>query len=148
MGRSRQPHHQRGKSCSLEGSGQAQSRWWLGWSGGEHGREERTEVAGAGGASAWQDVPGLGRTHPGAPLPLQLTLGLGCSATRDCFRNRGGKRRKRQPWEAQALPSKLVLELFAVHMPICFVIAGLFLEASGVSRKPESVDCVSWVRGV
>ena len=41
------------------------------------------------------------------------------------------------------LPSKLVLELLAVHMPICFVIAWLFLDSSGVSRKPGSVDCVS-----
>lgn len=50
--------------------------------------------------------------------------------------------------EARALPSKLVLELFAVHMPICFVIAGLFLGATGVSRKPDSVDCVAAVWGV
>lgn len=30
----------------------------------------------------------------GLQLPLQLTPGLGCSATRDCFRNKRGKRKK------------------------------------------------------
>ena len=54
-----------------------------------------------------------------------------------------GRGRSGQHGEARALPSKLVLELLAVHMPICFVIAWLFLESSGVSRKPGSVDCVS-----
>lgn len=50
-----------------------------------------TEVAGA-----QQNAPALSRTHSrGSRGPLQLTLGLGCSATRDCFRNRRGKRRER-----------------------------------------------------
>lgn len=50
-----------------------------------------TEVAGA-----QQDAPALSRTRSrGSRGPLQLTLGLGCSATRDCFRNRRGKRRER-----------------------------------------------------
>lgn len=90
-----------------------------------------------------------GGAGAGLQLPLQLTLGLGHSATRDCFQKQErGEKAEAAGVGRRAWPSKLVLELFAVHMPICFVIAWLFLEATGVSRKPESVDCVSSVWGV
>lgn len=79
------------------------------------------------------------RGGPWGP-PLQLTSSLRCSAIETASET-GETRRKRPAREAQ------VPALHAVHMPFCFVTALLFLEATGVSRKPESVDCVSSVWG-
>ena len=55
------------------------------------------------GTGAWESSRSCRAEHTsprqdrlqGLRRPLQLTLGLGCSATRDCFRNRRGKRRER-----------------------------------------------------
>lgn len=99
-------------------------------------------------ASAQLSAPALGWTHHrGCSCPF-AHIWPGVFSNKRLFQKREGRGGSTQHWEALVLPSKLVLELFAVHMPICFVIAWLFLEATGVSRKPESVDCVSSVRGV
>lgn len=89
------------------------------------------------------------RAHAGgSSCPSSSHLGWGVQQQETVSGTGDGRGSSTQHREAQARPSKLVLELFAVHMPICFVIAWLFLEATGVSRKPESVDCVSSVWGV
>lgn len=97
---------------------------------------------------AEQNTPALSRTHLGGSGSLQLTLGLGCSATRDCFRNRRGKRRERPARVGSSAAKQALLELFAVHMPICFVIAWLFLEAALAYLGNQNLfDCVSSVWG-
>lgn len=84
----------------------------------------------------------------GSSCPSSSHLAWGVQQQEAVSETGEGRGGSSQHGEAGVLPSKLVLELFAVHMPICFVIAWLFLEATGVSRKPESVDCVSSVWGV
>lgn len=96
-----------------------------------------------------QATPALGETHGGgSSCPYSSHLACGVRQQETVSETGEGRGGSAQHGEARALPSKLVLELCAVHMPICFVIAWLFLEATGVSRKPESVDCVSSVWGV
>ena len=120
------------------------SCWWC------HGVDLRCECgADRVEGTPQQNAPAQGGTHGGGsscPSSSHLAWGVQQQGTvSETGEGRGGSA---QHGEARTLPSKLVLELCAVHMPICFVIAWLFLEATGVSRKPESVDCVSSAWGV
>lgn len=122
----------------------------LGW--GTHratGCRQVQSGQGPGVAPSQPEPPALSWAHAGgSSCPSSSHLGWGVQQQETVSGTGEGRGRSTQHREAQARPSKLVLELFAVHMPICFVIAWLFLEATGVSRKPESVDCVSSVWGV
>lgn len=96
-----------------------------------------------------QRAPDLGGPHGGgSSCPSSSHLARGVQQQETVSETGEGRGGSTQHGEARARPSKLVLEFCAVHMPICFVIAWLFLEATGVSRKPESVDCVSSAWGV
>lgn len=115
--------------------------------------DRQVEVNGVGGTQVQQNTLAIGQRHRAGAgwVPDTLLAHFWCgvfSSKSQLQKQKRGRGESTQLGEVQVLPSKLVLELFAVHMPICFVIAWLFLEATGVSRKPESVDYVSWVWGV
>lgn len=96
-----------------------------------------------------QDAPALGGTYGGGSShPSHSHLACGVQQQEIVSETGEGRGGSAQHGKPRVPPGKLVLELCAVHTPICFVIAWLFLEATGVSRKPESVDCVSSVWGV
>lgn len=106
-----------------------------------------SEDRGAQGSSPPAQCTGPEPAPSGAPAAPPADTWAGVFCHKRLFQKQERKRNA-QRTEARARPGKLVLALFAVHVPICFVIAWLFLEATGVSRKPESVDCVSSVWGV
>lgn len=64
---------------------------------GPGGRHERSKRNPGGSHPAKCTSPEQGSLR-GLQLPLQLTLGLGCSATRDCFKNKRGNWKKRPAW--------------------------------------------------